>query len=64
MPLKTLFTWQAAQGWVACVPASGKVVAVLWLKLAGLHARSVNLWQVSHVVGNPAAACGGFLEFW
>ena len=64
MPLKTLFTWHAEQGCVAWTPASAKVVAVLWLKLAGFQAGSVYLWQLSHVVAKPAAACGGFFEFW
>ncbi len=64
MPLKTLLTWHVAQACVACAPARANVVPVLWLKLAGFHAGSVYLWQESHVVANPAAACGGFLEFW
>ena len=35
--------------------------AVLWLKLAGFQAGSENLWQVSQVVGKPAAAWFGLV---
>ena len=47
-----------------CGPTSGNVVDVLWSKPAPSQFGSENLWQLSHVVGNACAACGGFLEFW
>jgi hypothetical protein len=57
-----LFLWQVVQAWVVWSPASGNVVFVLWLKLAGFQAASENLWQVSQVVGKPEAAWGGLTE--
>ena len=56
-----LFLWQLAQAVVRWAPASGKRV---WEKTAPLQEASEYLWHVSHVVGNPEAAWGGFFEFW
>ena len=58
VPAKTLFTWQAVQATVVCAPVSGNGV-LEWSKVA--PAQLVVVWQVSHVVGNPAAACAGLL---
>ena len=64
MPLYTLFLWQVVQACVTWTPASGNVVFVLWLKLAGFQAAAANWWHVSQVVGKPAEACGGLTAFW
>jgi hypothetical protein len=54
-------TWHDAHGAVACRPRSGNVE---WLNVPWFHDVSVALWQVSHVVGNPAAWWFGFVVAW
>ena len=57
LPLNTPSPWHEAQATVTCAPVSGKVVAVLWLKVALCHV--VAVWQVAQSVEYPVAACGG-----
>ena len=42
-----------------CAPVSGKLVAA-WSNVLLFHA--IVVWQALHVVGNPAAWCGGFRD--
>ena len=62
VPLKTLLTWHAAQGCVACTPTSAK--NDVWLNVPSCQVASVALWHDSQVVGNPAAVWLGLLVFW
>jgi len=58
LPAYTPSPWQALQGVVVCAPVSGNWV-VLWLNVPPVQV--VVVWQLVHVVANPAAACGGLL---
>ena len=53
------FVWQLTQATPICAPVSGKVVAVLWLNVEGLHA--VTLWQVWQSVENLAVIWFGLV---
>src|SRR5512140_3779179 len=57
-----MFLWDAPHTCAACTPTSGNVAS--WSNFPWLHAVSVTLWHVSHVVGNPAATWFGFVVAW